>query len=55
MFEADYTRELIALGYRDAMAARDRLVPFVCGEPVHPQEPSWGATGTNHGSTVVAR
>jgi NTE family protein len=32
MFEAGYTRELIALGYRDAMEARTALVAFMSGE-----------------------
>lgn len=34
MFESTYTQELIALGYRDAMAARDQLLPFVCGDAI---------------------
>lgn len=33
MFEAGYTRELIELGYRDAMQAREALLAFVKGEP----------------------
>jgi NTE family protein len=32
MFEAGYTRELIELGYRDAMDARTALVAFMSGE-----------------------
>lgn len=32
MFEAPYTRELIELGYRDAMEARAALVAFMSGE-----------------------
>jgi NTE family protein len=32
MFEAAYTRELIELGYRDAMEARSALVAFMSGE-----------------------
>ncbi len=32
MFEADYTRELIELGYRDAMEARTALLAFIEGE-----------------------
>ena len=33
-FEAPYTSELIELGYRDAMRARDTLAAFVSGEPL---------------------
>ncbi len=32
MFEAGYTRDLIALGYRDAMEARESLIAFMTGE-----------------------
>ena len=32
MFEAPYTRELIELGYRDAMEARSTLLAFMTGE-----------------------
>ena len=32
MFEAPYTRELIELGYRDAMEARTALLAFIAGE-----------------------
>jgi NTE family protein len=32
MFESSYTRELIELGYRDAMEARTTLVAFMSGE-----------------------
>jgi NTE family protein len=31
MFEAGYTRELIELGYRDAMEAREKLLTFMAG------------------------
>jgi NTE family protein len=34
MFEQAYTRELIDLGYRDAMRVRDRLEDFVLGRPI---------------------
>ncbi len=34
LFEQSYTRELIALGYRDAMKVKDRLVDFVQGRAV---------------------
>jgi NTE family protein len=40
MFEAGYTRELIALGYEDGMKQKDELVAFVQGE----QAPWVGAT-----------
>lgn len=33
MFEQSFTQELIALGYQDAMADRDRLAAFLGGEP----------------------
>jgi NTE family protein len=36
MFEAAYTRDLIALGYRDAMEARTALVAFMSGERLPP-------------------
>jgi len=34
LFEQAYTRELIALGYRDAMKVKDQLVDFVTGADV---------------------
>lgn len=34
LFEQAYTRELIELGYRDAMNVKDQLLNFVSGEPV---------------------
>jgi len=36
LFESGYTRELIELGYRDAMEARDELLAFMSGEKVPP-------------------
>ena len=34
MFEASFTQELIALGYRDAIQAREPLLDFMSGEPI---------------------
>ena len=34
MFEASFTQELITLGYRDAMQARDTILDFMSGEPI---------------------
>lgn len=42
MFEAGYTRELIALGYRDALQARDALLAFMAGEKPPSAIPSPG-------------
>src|SRR5690348_2369139 len=36
MFESGYTRDLIKLGYRDAMEARSQLMAFMSGEKVPP-------------------
>jgi NTE family protein len=46
MFEAPYTRELIELGYRDAMAAKTALLAFMSAEhtPVRAAEASPQAT-----------
>jgi len=42
LFERAYTRDLIQLGYNDAMAVKDQLMDFVCGRSV-PRlfAPSW--------------
>lgn len=34
LFEQSYCQELIELGYQDALARRDHLLPFIAGEPV---------------------
>lgn len=33
LFEQAYCRELIELGYQDALARKDHLLPFIAGEP----------------------
>jgi NTE family protein len=35
MFEASFTRELIALGYQDAMKRADELMTFIRGEDTY--------------------
>ena len=42
LFESEYTKRLIELGYRDAMAHREELAAFVNGEEI-PRlfAPSW--------------
>jgi NTE family protein len=42
LFESGYTRELIQLGYEDAMARRESLLDFMDGQPI--QSPA-GITG----------
>ena len=42
MFEAPYTRELIELGYRDAMEARSTLLAFMTGEKLPSVVPAAG-------------
>jgi NTE family protein len=42
LFEQEYTRALIELGYRDAMSVRQELLSFVTGQPVARLfAPSW--------------
>jgi NTE family protein len=48
MFEAGYTRDLIKLGYRDAMEARLQLMAFMSGEKV-PSVPLVAAPDVVHG------
>jgi NTE family protein len=40
MFEGSFTRELIALGYSDAMARDDEILAFIRGAPVAPSTTS---------------
>jgi NTE family protein len=40
MFETGYTRELIELGYRDAVEARSTLLAFIAGEKVPQTSPA---------------
>jgi NTE family protein len=42
MFEGAYTRELIELGYQDAMTARAQLLAFMSGEKVPPAQAAPG-------------
>jgi NTE family protein len=32
MFQSSFTREIMALGHRDAMAQREELLEFICGD-----------------------
>ena len=34
MFESSFTRELIALGYKDAMQQREDVIAFLLGAPL---------------------
>jgi NTE family protein len=34
LFESAYTKDLIDLGYQDAMKVKDQLQAFICGDPV---------------------
>lgn len=36
LFESEYCQELIDLGYHDGMKRKERLIPFLMGEPVPP-------------------
>jgi len=50
MFEAGYTRDLIKLGYHDAMEARSQLMGFMSGEKV-PAVPVMAASGVAKAGT----
>ncbi|NND55083.1 MAG: patatin-like phospholipase family protein [Gammaproteobacteria bacterium] len=42
LFESGFTRELIELGYRDAMEQRDELVTFLNGDPMESESGIFG-------------
>ncbi len=54
LFESDFTRELIRLGYGDAMARKDHLVPFLAGQSIDvldaPPEIVLGLSGEEDGT-----